>query len=636
MTCLFLMKNRSLRAQGFVPALSAASLAIAASVQAQTIEVNPMVISASRMEQPLSDVLPSVSVITRADIERSQAATLADVLQGEAGFEFGRNGGPGTVTSFFLRGQNSANLALMIDGVRVQTDSLGSLTQTDFPLSQIERIEVLRGNGGALYGDAAIGGAIHIYTRKGKGKLTPYGSVSYGTNNTRDLSVGYGGEVNGNSLDLSAGTTKSDGFSSMNKQQNTSTDPSRNGYSKSNAALRFESKLTESTKVGVRVAKTTGDTSYDKNDLNAYTLKTNNDTYSVYARQQISDAWFSTLDLSHASLKYEDMKNGSPYPATSFTSSYLNGKQDGLRWGNTYEIAKGYKASFGVDILKDEYDTSGNYGYKINRDTKGYYGGLTSAINDLTLQANVRRDNIDLDNTSNSSNTVSNSKIGATSTLLGAGYQVNPNWKLTATSSTGFRAPTAYDISTSAAVKQEEFKSQEAGVVYSQSNVYGRLVYFKTHTNNAIDYVYAAPDYAATAVNIGETRNSGLEATFRANWQGYNVKVSAVEQDPWNVSDNEKLARRARRYGSVDVSRNIAAYEVGARLYAAGERKDSHYTTHMLAGYSIWSFYASRKIDKDWTARVKLENAFDRQYQLAYGYNTPGRGIYATLQYSPK
>ena len=53
-------------------------------------------------------------------------------------------------------------------------------------------------------------------------------------------------------------------------------------------------------------------------------------------------------------------------------------------------------------------------------------------------------------------------------------------------------------------------------------------------------------------------------------------------------------------------------------------------------GYALWSFYASRKIDNEWTARVKLDNAFDRQYQLAYGYNTPGRGIYATLQYQPK
>ena len=108
--------KKSIRARAFAPALSVLSLAVAASVQAQMLEINPVVVSATLMEQPLSQVLSSVSVITRQDIEKTQAATLADLLQGEAGFEFGRNGGPGTVTSFFLRGQNSSNVALLIDG----------------------------------------------------------------------------------------------------------------------------------------------------------------------------------------------------------------------------------------------------------------------------------------------------------------------------------------------------------------------------------------------------------------------------------------------------------------------------------------------------------------------------------------
>jgi vitamin B12 transporter len=611
------------------PALSVLSLAVTASVKAQGLEINPVVVSATRMEQPLSQVLSSVSVITRQDIDKAQATTLADLLQGETGFEFGRNGGPGTVTSFFLRGQNSTNVALMIDGVRVQADSIGSLTQTDLPLSQIERIEILRGGAGALYGDAAIGGAINVYTRKGKGQMAPYGSVSYGTYNTRDLSVGYGGEVDGKSLDLNAGTTKSDGFSSMNKRQNTNTDPADNGYSKNNASLRFEDKLTQNLRLGVRVATSTSATSYDKNDLNAYSLKTTNDTYSVYARQQVNQVWFSTLDLAHAELKYEDLKNGSPYPANSFTSSYLNGKQNAIRWGNVYELSQAHKASFGIDVLKDDYDASGNNGYIINRNTNGYYGGLTSVFDDLTLQANVRRDQIDIDYTAYGS--LSNARIGATSTLLGAGYQLNSAWRLTGTASTGFRAPTAYDISTNALVKQEEFKSEEAGVVYSDVNTFARLVYFKTTTQSAIGY-----DINDAAVNIGETRVDGLEANLRTNWRGHSIKLSLVQQNPWSITDHEQLGRRAKHYGSADISRPFMGYEVGTRLYAAGERKDSHYNTHMLAGYSTWSFYASRKIDNEWTARVKLENAFDRQYQLAYGYNTPGRGIYANLQYQPK
>jgi vitamin B12 transporter len=108
-------------------------------------------------------------------------------------------------------------------------------------------------------------------------------------------------------------------------------------------------------------------------------------------------------------------------------------------------------------------------------------------------------------------------------------------------------------------------------------------------------------------------------------------------QTPLDVAQNIPQARRAKEFGSLDVSRTFSGTEFGARLYAAGARRDDNSTnTKMLPGYSTWNFFASRRISSDWIARVKVENAFDKQYQLAYGYNTPGRGIYATLQYQPK
>ena len=93
------------------------------------------------------------------------------------------------------------------------------------------------------------------------------------------------------------------------------------------------------------------------------------------------------------------------------------------------------------------------------------------------------------------------------------------------------------------------------------------------------------------------------------------------------------LDRRARHYGSLDVSRPLGDYELGARVYAAGARNDG---SRVLGSYSLWSFYASRRIDDQWVARVRLDNAFNQAYQLAWGYNTPGRGVFATLQYSPR
>ena len=102
--------------------------------------LNPVVVSAARVEQPLADVIPSLTVISREEIERSGAPTLIDLIQGEAGVEIGRNGGPGTVSSIFLRGQNSVSAAVFIDGVRAQTDQIGTIKLIDIPLNIIDRI----------------------------------------------------------------------------------------------------------------------------------------------------------------------------------------------------------------------------------------------------------------------------------------------------------------------------------------------------------------------------------------------------------------------------------------------------------------------------------------------------------------
>jgi vitamin B12 transporter len=163
-----------------------------------------------------------------------------------------------------------------------------------------------------------------------------------------------------------------------------------------------------------------------------------------------------------------------------------------------------------------------------------------------------------------------------------------------------------------------------------------RLVYFNTSTANAISYTGTGSCASGCYENIGKVENSGFELSSKLTLSGYILKLSAVNQDPWDVSNNRQLQRRAKQYGSVDVSRAIGSYDLGVKLYGSAERKDTTGGAGTLSGYSVWSFYASKKIDKEWTARLKLDNAFDRDYQLAYGYNTPGRGAFVTLQYQPK
>ena len=124
------------------------------------------------------------------------------------------------MTSFFLRGQNSVNTVILIDGVRTQVDGGGNLTITDMPLDMIERIEVLRGNASALYGEAAIGGVINIITRRSQGRTKVYANLEAGSFETRRASVGYGGVSDDLSYDLQAGKNYSKGFSAIDAAEN--------------------------------------------------------------------------------------------------------------------------------------------------------------------------------------------------------------------------------------------------------------------------------------------------------------------------------------------------------------------------------------------------------------------------------
>jgi vitamin B12 transporter len=509
-------------------------------------------------------------------------------------------------------------------------DGIGALQVTDMPLAQIERIEILRGNASALYGDAAVGGVISIWTRQGKGEPAAYGSVTLGSRNTYGIHAGMGGTLNDLSFNVQGGRSGSDGFSAMNPSMNARVNPDNDGYSNEYVSAKLDKKVDADFNMGLRLQSTRAKADFDSgssfsgdkpSDINV--LKSHNDQAALYARKAVTDHWVTALDFAHSSLGYENTKNGS-----LLIDGTLKGTQDALRWFNTVQARTQSSLSFGIDKSIDQYSASGNYGYGMRREGLGYFAGLTEKMDQWTLQVNARRDQIQLSRTNDygTASSVQNSNSG----LLGLGYSLTPSWRLTATVSTGFRAPTAYEISTNTQVKSENYASKEVGASYAAGDALARLVYFQTDTRDAIDY-----DKNFRAVNIGQTENKGLEATLRSQWMGNNIKASMVNQDPRNVTLAMPQARRAKTYGSLDISRPLAGYDIGAKLYASGERKDSPYSSTMLGGYSVLSFYVSRKIDERWTARVRLENVFDKQYQLASGYNTPGRGLFATLQYSP-
>lgn len=619
MTCLFLMKNRSIRARRFAPALSILSLAATASLQAQTIELNPVVVSATRIPQKISDVIPSATVMTREEIERSQAPTLVDLIQGQPGIEIGRNGGPGTVSSIFMRGQASANVAVFVDGIPVQRDSFGGLKLVDIPPSQIEKVEILRGNMSALYGESAVGGAIHIFTLAGTGKSGPTASVGYGSRNTSNLTAGYNLKGEDFKLGFTAQKFKTDGFSAMNPRQSSLVNPDKDAFERESVFINGEKRVSKDLAIGFQANSIDSKVDYDGTHGSSvlHNSKQKSSDLTVFSRINLSAEWASRIAMTQSKFKNREFRN------ISSTTGSFEGDQLGIQWGNTYKLGTG-NANFGVDVTNAEFKTPTKY----ERDSLSYYVGYSGRFDRLDYQANLRRDEIK----SKEGNTAKENS--ANTWLLGAGYQLTHALKLTSLVSTSFRAPAVGELFGAwgnPTLQPQEHKGGEFGLQHQSAIGRLRAVYFNTETKNDFAYGTDSKPY-----NIAKSENKGIELSLNGNAAGWGYRLSAVAQDPKNAESGARLARRAKEYGSIGLTKTAMGVDWGGNVILSGNRKDSDYNSEFNSSYTVVNLTAAKKLTPEWTGRVRVENAFNETYQLAHGFNTPQRGVFVTLQYQPK
>ena len=183
------------RLLAFAIALVVSTNASAQSAQPAGTMLDPVVVTAARAAQPITDALADVTVISADEILRSGVQSLAELLQRQPGVEIVQNGGPGSVSGALLRGANRGQTLVLIDGLRAGSSSAGSTTLEAIPLDQIDRIEILRGPASSLYGADAIGGVIQVFTKRPEGaaSFAPNLSAGYGTYNTGAVSAGFAG-----------------------------------------------------------------------------------------------------------------------------------------------------------------------------------------------------------------------------------------------------------------------------------------------------------------------------------------------------------------------------------------------------------------------------------------------------------
>ncbi|MFZ9081623.1 MAG: TonB-dependent receptor plug domain-containing protein [Burkholderiaceae bacterium] len=605
------------------PILTGLLAALTSPLYAQLVaELNPVVVSARGYSQLASETLSSVTIFDRDEIDRVQARGLVDLLVGEPGFEFGRNGGQGTTTSIFLRGADSKNILVLIDGVRAHTDNIGSINLTDIPLDHVERVELLRGNASALYGEAAIGGVISIKTRDGyAGPPKAYGSLSLGARNTQGLSAGFGGSVHESTFNVIASTFQTDGFSAKSAL-NSNLD--KDGYRRQAFSGMFKRKFSTATEVGIQTNVVRGKTDYDAFSLTDQDVfESDTEVFSAYLKVSANDQITSTLEMSRSSLTYKDLRNGNLRSADDFIDGLQKGESTTYSLSNVLELDKTSTLTFGLSFTDARYDLLG-YTNAINyRESLGYFIGFDKAIDRLGLQASIRRDELDAGRVGGVSH-----KYDEISYLVGLGYTLSGPYRLTATHSVGFRAPAPAEFLGTPTLRPELSKTSEYGLEYRKDQAVFRVIYFDTSSKDAIYY-----DPNVFSFGNQNVDNRGLEASGKMLFEGYQVKVAYTRQNPVNTSLDIQQARRAKSFGSVDLQRESGMFSWGIKAIWSGTRRDSDFSDRQLSSYTTANVYLARKLSPEWTSRLLFENITNERYEIAGGYNTPPRGVFLSFLY---
>ena len=582
------------------------------------LELPNMVVTATRTDIESKELSSATTVYTRKDIERLQVKTVPELLNGTSGVDMIQNGGYGQPTSTFIRGTNSTDLLVLIDGIRVGAVSSGTTAFEFIPIDQIEKIEIVKGPQSSLYGSEALGGVIHIYTRKGSETETAHVNLDTG-GGSYDTAKGSGsinGKFGNNWYNLGASHINSQGFNATTPA-NMSYALSKDGYENTGINAHIGHYFDNKSEVEASFIRSEG-----INNYNGWNGAGNAGIKGQFVNQAVSgsgsiyllDNWRSTLRLGQSIDNRDDIYTG-----------YFNTSRWSTSWLNDIKLSSDHKLIVGADYHLDNLESDTSF-TKHSRYDAGIFSELHSQLlKDYFMTATLRGD--------------TNQTFGEFLTgNIGARYNWAHGISLLANFGNGFRAPTfnelyyppipAYGmINGNPNLKPEQSTSVETGVAGDHD--WGTWELRAYHTE-ITDLITSNPP-AYQSINIGKAQIDGLETITSTQILGWNAKLNLNLLNPINKVDNSRLIGRADKTLSFDLSRALGKFDVGTYVVAQGDR---HYTAADTSGYVTVDLRSAYHINNNWMLNAKLSNVLDQQYQTVYAYNTMGRNFFLSIHYN--
>ena len=644
---------------------SAILLAIPALVAAEEkeIQLEPIhVYSAYATPVNQDQTASSVTVLTEKDFSERNATYVSDVLKTVPGVAMGANGGRGAVTSLFLRGAESNHTVVVIDGVKMNPVNdgfdFGGLT-----LSNIERIEVLRGEQSALWGSDAIGGVVYITTKSGLYKEKPLNidfDLGLGSHRTRDASATISGYQNGFYYALHGDSHRTTGISVLSKDKfnyraldgtsiQTGGAIERDGFHRDNGSLRLGY---DDNNKGIEVlASHSSQTT--KNDTSLFSEATDKDFFRTRETTlKLSGYVGNDQELFKHKTSVSHIKNDYDYVSTS---PYT---RDWKKLNANYQLdinfdREGYLKQ-GVSILseyqKSHYEAQSSYStFKeqklIEKSIATEYRLFTEDDHSLSLSGRFT----DSDNFKNT----------FTSRIAGA-YRLSENVKAHASFGTAVHNPTftelyGYGESTYGTptvwlanpdLKAEKSRGGELGLLMETTDK--RYSFDLTYFSRIVDDFIGSEKIAANlsrSKNLeGKTKVKGIEITYKgkiadnlisyANYTYTNIKNGESKRG----ANGKTLDRRPKHTANVGLAYQITE-KLGSDVNISyiGKRLDTYWGTYPskrveMPSYTLVNLGINYQLLPNLNIYANLNNLFNKKYETAVEYGQDGRNIYVGLK----
>jgi vitamin B12 transporter len=593
-----------------------------------------VVVTATRIPTPEEQVASSITVITADEIAARQQRTLPEVLEDVPGLNVVQSGGPGALTSIFMRGTNSNHTKVLVDGIDVSDPSNPSATFDfgQFLTQDIERVEILRGPQSGLYGSDAIGGVINIITKRGSGPAQFTGSVEGGSFDTFNQFGSLSGSTDqfhysGNIEHLHAGETPvtpldllAPGEARIDDYYDNLTASTKLGYDLTSAfSLGLVARYTDTH------LRDTGE-NYDTFPAYPAAQQSDSDTTEYYgrlsARLQSFDGFLDqTVGLAYTRNSTLAVTPGSP-------NTLDTGERTKVDWQGALKFSADETVVLGAEHARDEItplsasmSVSSGYAELQSQLTQGLYTDLNARYDD-------------------------NSTFGGKVTYRFAPtYQIEEtDTRLKASIGTGFKAPTLSELFqnfppyffANPDLKPESSTGWDAG--FEQGFVHDTVRFGATYFYNRIHDLIDTSANGLTYANIGRATTDGVESFLAYRpLQTLTLRLDYTYTEAYDDILQQELLRRPKHKGSLNAAwqassvLSLNATVLSVSSWVDGNR-DFSIPRLNAPGYTVINLAANYALSQQLELFARVDNLFDRHYQNPVGFLQPSIGVFAGIK----